>query len=122
MSREKLLRFSSTNLLQIIAVFILIGTLSFWSMGGCSNNSGGGGDSFPQPPEVNSRNGVLKTDLETIIATNFIENSETGELDQVTTPTYNGALIGPTLRMKPGDKLRIYLANKFPLTRIDRIP
>jgi len=121
MSKTRLLRLARANLLQIVAVFILIGAISFWSMGGCSNN-GGSGDSFPQPPEINSRNGVLKTDLETIIATNFIENSETGELDQVTTPTYNGALIGPTLRMKPGDKLRIDLANKFPLTRIDRIP
>ncbi len=113
MSREKLISLTRTNSLQIVTIFILIGAISFWSMGGCSS-SNNNGDSFPQPPEVNSRNGVLSTTLETLIATNFIENSVTGELDQVTTPTYNGALIGPTLRMKPGDKLLIDLANKFP--------
>ncbi|MCK5391794.1 MAG: multicopper oxidase domain-containing protein [Deltaproteobacteria bacterium] len=113
MSKGKLLRLTKTNLLQTVAVFILIGAVSFWSMGGC-NNSGSGGDSFPQPPEVNSQNGVLKTILETLIATNFIENSETDEIDEVITPTYNEALVGPTLRINPGDSIQIDLINNFP--------
>jgi len=90
MSREKLIRLTRTNLLQIVTIFILIGAISFWSMGGCSSNNNG--DSFPQPPEINSRNGVLSTILETLIAANFIENSEAGEIDEVNTPTYNGNL------------------------------
>jgi len=113
MSRENLLKVTRTSLLQVIGIFLLIGTISFWSMGGCSSNNNSG-DDFPQPPEVNSKNGVLKTDLETIIATNFIENSETGEIDEVNTPTYNEDLIGPTLRIKPGDSIQIDLINNFP--------
>ena len=113
MSREKLLRFTSTNLLQIIAIFVLIGFISFWSMGGCSSNNNNI-DGFPQPPEIRSQNGVLKTTLETFIASNFIENSDTGELDAVNTPTYNGELIGPTLRIHPGDSIEIDLINNFP--------
>ncbi|MCH7518970.1 MAG: multicopper oxidase domain-containing protein, partial [Candidatus Dadabacteria bacterium] len=112
MSRGKLLRFSSTNLLQIIAVLILIGSISFWSMGGCSKK--GGGDGFPQPREINSRNGVLRTILETLLATNFLENSATGEIDEVNTPTYNGDLVGPTFRINPGDSMQFDIINSFP--------
>ena len=112
MSRGKLLRFSSTNLLQIIAVLILIGSISFWSMGGCSKK--GGGDGFPQPREINSRNGVLRTILETLLATNFLENSATGEMDEVNTPTYNGDLVGPTFRINPGDSMQFDIINSFP--------
>jgi FtsP/CotA-like multicopper oxidase with cupredoxin domain len=82
-------------------------------IGGCSNN-GGGGDGFPQPEERHSRNGVLKTTLEALIATNFIENSETGEIDEVNTPTYEGSLIGPTLRITPGDSIQFELKNNLP--------
>lgn len=112
MSREKLLRFSSTNLLQIIVTLILIGSISFWSMGGCSKK--GGGDGFPQPREINSRNGVLRTILETLLATNFLENSATGEIDEVNTPTYNGNLVGPTFRINPGDSIQFDIINSFP--------
>ena len=112
MSREKLLRFSSTNLLQIIVTLILIGSISFWSMGGCSKK--GSGDGFPQPREINSRNGVLRTILETLLATNFLENSATGEIDEVNTPTYNGNLVGPTFRINPGDSIQFDIINSFP--------
>jgi len=112
MSKGKLLRLTRTNLLQTVAVFILIGAISFWSMGGCSNS--GGGDGFPQPREINSQNGVLRTILETLIATNFIENSATGEIDEVITPTYNGNLVGPTFRINPGDSIQFDIINNFP--------
>ena len=113
MSRENLLRFTSRNLLQLVSVFALIGIIAFWSIGGCSSNDNSV-DGFPQPPEVRSKNGVLKTTLETLIATNFIEDSETGEIEQINTPTYNGGLIGPTLRIHPGDSIEIDLINNFP--------
>jgi len=112
MSKEKLLRFSSTNLLQIIVTLILIGSISFWSMGGCSKK--GSGDGFPQPREINSRNGVLRTILETLLATNFLDNSATGEIDEVNTPTYNGNLVGPTFRINPGDSIQFDIINSFP--------
>ncbi|MCZ6555901.1 MAG: multicopper oxidase domain-containing protein [Candidatus Dadabacteria bacterium] len=112
MSRENLLKATRANLFQIIGIFILIGSISFWSMGGCTNK--GGGDGFPQPREINSRNGVLRTILETLLATNFLENSATGEIDEVNTPTYNGNLVGPTFRINPGDSIQFDIINSFP--------
>ena len=112
MSRDRLLKVGRNNFFQVIGIFSLIALISFWSMGGCSSNNNG--DSFPQPPEINSQNGVLSTTLETIIATNFIENSATGGIDQVNTPTYNEALVGPTLRINPGDSIQIDVVNNFP--------
>lgn len=53
MSREKLLRVTRTNLLQILAIFVLIGLISFWSMGGFSSNNNSV-DGFPQPPDIRS--------------------------------------------------------------------
>ncbi|MCZ6791648.1 MAG: multicopper oxidase domain-containing protein, partial [Candidatus Dadabacteria bacterium] len=64
--------------------------------------------------EINSRNGVLRTILETLLATNFLENSATGEIDEVNTPTYNGNLVGPTFRIKPGDSIQFDIINSFP--------
>jgi FtsP/CotA-like multicopper oxidase with cupredoxin domain len=115
MSMEKMIMFTTKHLLQIVFVyvFILIGSISFLSIGGCSNNGSGGGG-FPQPEERRSRNGVLRTSLEALIATNFIENSETGEIDEVNTPTYEGSLIGPTLRITPGDSIQFGLLNSLP--------
>ncbi|MCZ6865225.1 MAG: multicopper oxidase domain-containing protein [Candidatus Dadabacteria bacterium] len=112
MSRENLLKATRANLFQIIGIFILIGSISFWSMGCCSKK--GSGDGFPQPREINSRNGVLRTILETLLATNFLENSATGEIDEVNTPTYNGNLVGPTFRIKPGDSIQFDIINSFP--------
>jgi FtsP/CotA-like multicopper oxidase with cupredoxin domain len=112
MSRENLLKATRANLFPIIGIFILIGSISFWSMGGCTNK--GGGDGFPQPREINSRNGVLRTILETLLATNFLENSATGEIDEVNTPTYNGNLAGPTFRINPGDSIQFDIINNFP--------
>ncbi len=112
MSREKLLNVSRGNIFQIVGVFFLIGAISFWSMGGCSNSNNR--DSFPQPPEIKSRNGILSTTIETVIATNFVENSDTGEMDEINTPTYNGALIAPTFRINPGDSIQFDLINNFP--------
>jgi len=57
---------------------------------------------------------VLKTTLEALIATNSLENTETGEIDTVQTPTYEGTLIGPTLRVKPGDTIEFNLINNLP--------
>lgn len=112
MPKDRLLKIGRSNFFQVIGIFLVITVISFWSMGGCSSNNNG--DSFPQPPEINSQNGLLSTTLETIIATNFIENSATGEFDQVNTPTFNEALVGPTLRITPGDSIQIEMVNSFP--------
>ncbi|MCH7519869.1 MAG: multicopper oxidase family protein [Candidatus Dadabacteria bacterium] len=111
MSRKNLLKATRANLFRIIGIFILIGAISFWSMGGCSKK---GGDGFPQPEERHSRNGVLRTILEAVIATNFIENSATGEIDEINTPTFERSLVAPTLRINPGDSIQFDLINSFP--------
>ena len=99
--------------MKCLGFVLILGFISLSAIGGCGSN-GGGGESFPQPEERRSRNGVLKTTLEARIATNFVENSQTGEIDQVHTTTFEGALIGPTLRVKPGDSIQFDLINNLP--------
>jgi len=90
--------------------------IAFIYVGGCNSNQGSGPiDEFPEPPEIFSEAGVLKTTIETIISTNFIENAGTGDMDEVNTPTYNGLLTGPTLRVRPGDSIQIDMINSFSL-------
>lgn len=81
---------------------------------------GGGGGSptvaFPQPPVwvwtpgMGWLEGGAPTTgtLECRIAPNVLPST------QVSTPTYNGSLIGPTLRVRPGDTFAIDVLNRFP--------
>lgn len=77
----------------------------------CDDNESSG---FPQPETIHSSDGVLEGFLETRLAENTITNPETGESNNVVTPTYNGNLIGPTLRVKPGDTINLDIFNNFP--------
>lgn len=77
---------------------------------GCDNGTA----VFPQPETIVSSDGILQSSLETRIGENTIRNSETGDLDMVTTPTYNGNLIGPTFRVRPGDTIKLDIFNNFP--------
>lgn len=61
--------------------------------------------SFQQPPEILSHNGVLSATLVGMKAVNRIGD------DPVYLRSYNGALVGPTLRARPGDVLRIVVRN-----------
>jgi len=66
---------------------------------------------FQNPPEIVSQNGVLSTELATRLTNpNSVSIGGCG----VTLRTYNGALVGPTLRAKPGDVLDILLNNALP--------
>lgn len=60
---------------------------------------------FTNPEELFSKNGELKVVLEAGYAKNRI-----GE-DPVNLRCFNGKLVGPTLRVKPGDKIRLTLRN-----------
>ena len=64
---------------------------------------------FRSPVEVRSLNGELRTTLQATYAVNQIGT------DPVRLRSYNGALVGPTLRARPGDVLRITLRNDLPL-------
>jgi FtsP/CotA-like multicopper oxidase with cupredoxin domain len=66
---------------------------------------------FQNPPEVASRNGVL----DVVLAARYTDPSAiTIGGCGVRLRTYNGQLVGPTLRAKPGDTLKILLNNQLP--------
>ncbi len=67
-----------------------------------------GGAKFAAPDEVRSRNGMLALTLTIDYSTQKIAGCETR------LRTYNGKLVGPTLRVKPGDTMRIRLDNRLP--------
>lgn len=72
-------------------------------------NSGTPGDgSFAQPLEIESRVGVLDATLHVTLT-----ESRIGERT-VRGPAYNGTVPGPTLRVRPGDLVRIRLVNGMP--------
>lgn len=100
------------NWIISISVLSLIIIIAFSNISGCNNNNNG--DGFPQPEVRRSQNGILKTIIETLLAVNTVENIDTGEMDTVETPTYEGGLIGPTLRVKPGDTIEFDLINNLP--------
>lgn len=104
---------TNKKLISITCLVILIFLVAVTILEGCKDGSSQP-DTFPQPEERKSVDGVLKTILEAFMATNFIENSETGEMDMIKTPTYEGGLIGPTLRVKPGDTIDFDLINSLP--------
>ena len=67
-----------------------------------------------QPEVRESADGILSTTLEAVIATNSVLDVETGLEKIIETTTYEGRLVGPTLRVKPGDRLEIDIVNSLP--------
>ncbi len=63
---------------------------------------------FANPPEIRSGAGTLKATLWAEYAHNFIGD------DPVYLRSYNGALVGPTLRARPGDNLLVRVINDLP--------
>lgn len=66
------------------------------------------GAPFQNPEEITSNNGVLETELEVKYGDNIIAGCP------VHLRSYNGKLVGPTLRVKPGDTIKINLINSLP--------
>ncbi len=67
-----------------------------------------GGAAFQNPPVIRSANGVLRTTLNLAYADNAIAGCP------VRLRNYNGALVGPTFRVKPGDTLVVTIENDLP--------
>lgn len=63
---------------------------------------------FPQPPEMRSSAGLLETTLDIRYANHNLNGQAFSHR------SYNGLIGGPTLRVKPGDMLRIRLNNNLP--------
>lgn len=61
---------------------------------------------FANPPEISSQNGVLDAEL-TVEPRTIVVGGE-----KVTTNLYNGLFAPPTLRVRPGDTLRLKLTNR----------
>jgi FtsP/CotA-like multicopper oxidase with cupredoxin domain len=85
-------------------------------LAGCSDgDSTASFGAFPQPEVRSSSNGVLDTSLTAQMATNVVRNNFPPRPEvSIETPTYEGKLIGPTLRLHPGDLLRILFHNRLP--------
>jgi FtsP/CotA-like multicopper oxidase with cupredoxin domain len=67
-----------------------------------------GGAPFANPPEVVSHNGVLKYYMVVDYATNTVAGCRTS------LRAYNAKLVGDTLRVRPGDVLKMKLINNLP--------
>jgi FtsP/CotA-like multicopper oxidase with cupredoxin domain len=82
----------------------------------CSDVSAPAGSAadFPQPAVRTSSRGVLKTSLHACIAKNTIFDPPSKETRVIHTPTFEGTIPGPTLVVRPGDKLAIDLVNDLP--------
>ena len=71
---------------------------------------------FQNPPEIRSTQGHLQTTL----AVKYTDPKTTSIGGcGVTLRSYNGQLVGPTLRVKPGDVLNILLDNELPVESPD---
>ena len=70
-----------------------------------------GGEDFQNPPQLKSSNGVLKMGLD-------VKYTDPAKVSiggcPLTLRSFNGAIGGPTIRLKPGDKLLLQLRNQLP--------
>lgn len=67
-----------------------------------------GGAAFKNPQVIRSENGVLRTTLNLDYADNVIAGCP------VRLRNYNGGLVGPTFRVKPGDTMVVTIKNNLP--------
>ena len=84
--------------------------------GGLSGEAGMDELEFPQPEVRESHGRVLRTALHACISTNEMLdlNAQPPETVEIHPPTFEGTIPGPTLKVKPGDKLSILLVNDLP--------
>ena len=69
---------------------------------------------FQNPEEISSNNGLLDTELAVKFTTSSIYNTVKDENISLYHRSYNGKLVGPTLRLKRGDSLFVNLMNQLP--------
>ncbi|SHK66606.1 Multicopper oxidase with three cupredoxin domains (includes cell division protein FtsP and spore coat protein CotA) [Reichenbachiella agariperforans] len=70
---------------------------------------------FANPEEISSIDGKLDTEMVIKFATNRLYNTIEKKNIELYHRSYNGRLVGPTLRVKPGDSLLVNLINKLPV-------
>jgi FtsP/CotA-like multicopper oxidase with cupredoxin domain len=88
-----------------VAAVITGGTGLVWSL--ASDGSAVAGPAMKEPEILRSTNGRLDVRLTTAAATVEIAGTQVAAL------TYNGGLPGPTLHVRPGDRIRVSLRNNL---------
>lgn len=69
------------------------------------------GQPFQNPPTIRSQNGFLRSPL----VVKYTDPATTKIADcPLTLRSFNGALVGPTLRLRPGDAIQLHLENQLP--------
>jgi FtsP/CotA-like multicopper oxidase with cupredoxin domain len=83
---------------------------------GAISEPGADPSGFPQPQVRRSRHGVLQTTLHACISTKEMldENAQPPTTVEFHPPTFEGTIPGPTLEVKPGDRLSILMVNDLP--------
>jgi FtsP/CotA-like multicopper oxidase with cupredoxin domain len=84
--------------------------------GGPISEAGTDPSGFSQPQVRRSRHGVLQTTLHACISTKEMldQNAQPPTTVKFHPPTFEGTIPGPTLEVKPGDRLSILLVNDLP--------
>src|SRR5688572_33248494 len=70
----------------------------------------------PLPPEVPFRNPAVIKSVDGVVDAELVAQYADNEIggDPVSLRSYNGALVGPTLRLKPGETIKLRLGNRLP--------
>lgn len=86
-------------------IVLVLAAVGCSSAGSNERNSQAGGETFREPPVVRSSGGVLKVQLTPAESTITVAGR------RATMMVYNGLYAPPTLRVRPGDTIRLRLAN-----------
>jgi FtsP/CotA-like multicopper oxidase with cupredoxin domain len=78
---------------------------------------GGLNEPLANPPEIRSADDLLEHTLAVDYGENEIYNIKEGKNLKVKLRSYNGGLFGKTLRIEPGDQLKILVDNRLPEDR-----
>jgi FtsP/CotA-like multicopper oxidase with cupredoxin domain len=95
---------SRTNRIRRGLTSVALVLLVAWSIG---LKLGAGGEPLREPATVASRDGVLELTLQAGQSTVRLAGR------RVTVPAYNGSYLPPTLRVRPGDVIRLRLVNRL---------
>ena len=103
MSRRQVLQLSALGVAGVV-----IGGVGLSREIATAPAAAGGGAALAAPPQLRSSAGLLRVELEAAERTVQVAGR------RVTVLAYNTGLPGPTLRLRPGDRLQVRLINRLP--------
>ena len=93
---------------SVLSICVVV-LMSFFIVGSCNNSNNGGntplGPPFQNPIQISSVNGVLNITYDAEVSPAEVDGN------QFMSAQYNGMLAPPTLRVNPGDTIRLTLNN-----------